>query len=156
MSLLTRRRLLATAAVVIAGGAGVGAGLLRPVRHRQPPPAPQALLDALDREHALTAAVDSMLAADATLHPLLDPIRADHVAHAAAFDSLLSGYRRAPNSSGPSSLTSPAPADRSALLAAERQASQSLTAASGTQLGEPAALLASVAACEAGHVELLR
>ena len=155
MSLLTRRHLLATAAVVIAGGAGVGAGLLRPVRERQPPGAPQSLLDARDREHALTATVDAMLAADATLHPLLDPIRADHVAHAAAFDSLLSGYNRRPSPSSPPPSAS-TPAGRPALLAAEHQASQALSAASGTQVGEPAALLASVAACEAGHVELLR
>jgi hypothetical protein len=155
MSLLTRRRLLATAAVVIAGGAGVSTGLLRPVRHRPPPRAPQALLDALDREHALTAAVDATLATDATLHTLLDPIRTDHVAHAAAFDSLLSGYSR-PHTPSPPPPRASSPSGRPALLVAERQASLALTVASSTQLGEPAALLASVAACEAGHVELLR
>jgi hypothetical protein len=182
MTVLTRRTLLAAAAVVLAGGGGsVAAALTRRTPSTMNPPTPvptvtprdQQLAEAVDRERMLIASIDAALVADPALHPQLDNIRADHVAHLDAITAAVgtaldrpspltnpshptaSGSSTSPGSAtSPGSPTSQAPTVAE-LRSAEQSANQAAATASAMLLGADAVLLASIAACEAGHSELL-
>ena len=154
MSAITRRRLLgAGAVVVVTAGAGVAIGALRPFGGKAGEPAPQLLVDAIARERTLIASIDLAVAADASLEALLKPIRADHTAHAGAVQDLVDQYRRPAHSVSTRAVSSPP--GKPALLAAELAAQIAAASSSTSVTGETAVLLASIAACEAGHVALL-
>lgn len=142
------------ALVLGAGGSGLAEVLRRTSRVTGRPQPPPALVAAVAAEEERIAAVDAALAAEPSLRAALQPIRANHLAHAQALRSLL------PRSSGPSvarSTTPPPPPapGRAALRSAESAASRAAAARALQLTGGAATLLASIAACEATHAELL-
>jgi hypothetical protein len=148
-------------AVVVGAGAGVGVEFWR---DRPKPAAPQqhapaALLAALDAEHELLAALDASLPAAGAAAPALRQLRADHVAHAralaAAVDEAGGAPVRAKASASPTASPAPAPRSVAELRQAESDASRRAAEHAGALSGRDAALLASIAACEASHAELL-
>lgn len=154
----TRRWVLAgLGGLVLGGGAGVGAGVLR-TRHRKPrllPPPPAALDDALAAERRLIAAIDASLPAHPDLRRALTEIRRNHAAHAAAVQNALRAYRPTPAGATSPSAGRPAALDRPALRAAETAAGRAAARRAAALDGADATLLASIAACEATHAELL-
>ncbi|SHG75768.1 hypothetical protein SAMN05443575_2709 [Jatrophihabitans endophyticus] len=152
----SRRWFLAGAGtVVLAGGGGVGAAFLRRESgtHAERPPAP--LRAAVAAERRLIADLDATTGGTASVRGVLVQARADHAAHLRALEAVVAGYG-APAAAATAS-RSPAGTPRSAaeLRAAEHRASQQAAARAGTLHGRSAALLASIAACEATHAELL-
>lgn len=150
----SRRWFLAGGLAVLAGGgAGVGAEYWR---HRPPAPLPRPpalLLEAAAAERALIADLDATTGGAPSVRRLLTAARADHAAHLSALEDLLTAYRT------PSPSPSPVPGTPRT-LAQLRSAEQQAATAAGTRAdassGARAALLASIAACEASHAELLR
>jgi hypothetical protein len=170
VTMMTRRQLLVTiGGVSVLGAAGAGAAVAAlsdlPSRamppptqsHAAPAPPPQ-LVAALAREQALIAGLDAVVAADPTIGVLM-AIRADHRAHADAIAAAITELTATSPSAGPT----PSPSTSATvatptvgqLRAAEQSAHQQLAIACGQLRGVNAVLLASIAACEAGHAELL-
>jgi hypothetical protein len=182
---ISRRRLLAsfglaTAGVLGVAGAGAAIAALSDLPERTKAGAPgsistaadpptesaagraevAALTIALVREQHLIATLTSAVAT-ASVDPraaLLPSLLADHRAHASAISALIATPQSAPGptASGASSAptgTSPPTVDE--LRAAEQAALTSAAAQSATVRSAAAVLLASIAACEAGHVELI-
>ena len=114
--------------------------------------APAELVAARDAELRLIAAIDASVARDPALRAHLAPIRADHVAHRDALDGALASY---PARSPAAAATRAGALDRPGLRAAERTAAAHAAQRAATLAGPNAALLASIAACEASHAELL-
>ena len=145
--------MLGAAAVVATGGVGAAVGVFvsegRATSEGASPPAP--LRQALERELALVADLDSALRNGAGPAAALRAVRADHAAHAAALRSTLAAY---PAPSPSTAIPSPTPT-LSRLRAAELAAARAAAAESAALTGADAALLASISACEATHGELL-
>jgi hypothetical protein len=182
---LSRRGLLGGALLIAATGAGITAGALRSEPRAgsgdrsapsptsstpTKPAAPAALSEAADRERRTLADIDAVFAADPAQKADLAWLRADHAAHADAFHAALARYASPTPATQPSSSTpavSSTPPTRTTLIDTERQTVTNLRAAAltggnsttaGSDPGlsaELVALFASVAACDAGHVELL-
>lgn len=157
-----RAVLIGGAAVVLAGGAGVAAGRLTGPGHptADPRPAPAALLAALRDEESLVTAAEAVLTADPASRRLVSQIRSDHRAHLAALRAALAPYdppvtRRGGTSPSPTPTPATPPKNRAGLRAREQQAAAAGARRSARLAGRDAALLASIAACEAGHGELL-
>jgi hypothetical protein len=158
----TSRRgfLLGSAAVFAASGTGALIGVLTTSqRHRAAGPAPPAdLVAAVAQEHALLATLDG-LPAGAVAPQIRRELRADHVAHLRALRGALADAvypspvppERSTSLARPSGATS-----RAKLRSTERAAAGSAARRAGRLRGSDAALLASIAACESGHAELLR
>jgi hypothetical protein len=154
MGLLTRRRLLGSAFVVAAGGAGLAVGATRP-RHRPVRTPPTLLLDAVDRERTLVALLDAAIPTAGTAAAVMTSIRADHDAHRSALQALVDQASSPRSTPSPAPLP-PSPPSRADLAAAETSAqTAAATASAAATSGALAALLASISACEAGHVVLL-
>ena len=142
-------------AVVVAAGAGTAAALLQPAPRDAgiSATAPAVLAAALAGEYSLIATIDAMGAPADLAH-----LRADHVEHR---DAVLAALRQAAGVPTPlgtpsgTSATGPKPT-LSDLSAAEQAASAAAARAAARLSGPDAALLASISACEASHVELLR
>jgi hypothetical protein len=148
-----RGLLLGGVAVVLAGGGGVAAGVLRPVAHERPTGRPPAdLVAALAAERALIASIDATTGGDAAVRTALRQIRADHVAHHSALQGAVAAYPRAAPEPSPRSAQA---LDVAGLRTAEQRASAQAATRAARLSGRPAALLASIAACEASHGELL-
>jgi hypothetical protein len=167
MSGISRRQLLTASGLVAAtalGAAGIGSAIgsligLPPRTRRSSPPialgptsraAPaKELISALARERQLLAG----LGAAASGQPsgaVLDAIASDHRAHIAALAAAIGAEPETPAVT-PSIAAIPS----AQLRAAEQAAHDSAAAESALLTGAEAVLLASIAACEAGHVELL-
>jgi hypothetical protein len=154
-----RRPVLIGGALVGLGAlAGVGAGVIRRSSSdgAAAPPRPDVLLAAVRAERdllvQLSAAAGTRSAPAAVLHQL----RADHLAHLAALTaavSIATGAAASTASSPPPS-SSPA-ADRAHLRAAENAAAAAAAQRALLLTGRDAVLLASIAACESSHAELL-
>jgi hypothetical protein len=149
---------LATGAVLAAAGGGAAAALAkhRPSETPTAPVSPSVLLDAVAAESRLIAAIDA--AHDATA---LSHLRADHVAHREALRGavqLALGAANVPATAPSTGSSSPASPRLSLtqLRALETAAASAAAAAAAQLTGANAALLASIAACEASHAELLR
>lgn len=101
----------------------------------------------------MIADLDATTGGAPSVRRLLTAARADHAAHLSALEDLLTAYRT------PSPSPSPVPGTPRT-LAQLRSAEQQAATAAGTRAdassGARAALLASIAACEASHAELLR
>lgn len=151
----TRRWFLAGgAAVVLAGGAGVLAEILHESSPARPAPPPAALVAAIEAERALLADLDATTGGAPHVRRLIAAVRADHLAH-------LSVLRRTLKATTPMRAPKPAPVRGRPRKLAELSAAESHAAAVAAQHaaaldGAAAALLASIAACEATHAELLR
>lgn len=143
------------AAVVLGAGAGVAAEFARNTHAPALPPiAPGVLAAAASAERALIADLDATTGGSPEVRRVITQVRADHVAHLAALTDLLARYRKQPGHS-----TAPAagaPRTLAQLNAAERAASTAAAAHAAATDAGLAALLASIAACEATHAELLR
>jgi hypothetical protein len=141
---------------VVAAGAGVAAEFVHDRRTTSPPPEPPAALAAAaDAERALIADLDATTGGAPVVRRVIVQTRADHAAHLAALTELLARYRQ------PSASASPAPPrgtprTLAQLRAAETGASAAAVRHASALHGAQAALLASIAACEATHAELLR
>ena len=84
--------------------------------------------------------------------------RADHVAHLRALDALVAGYgpaAKATPAASSSRVPAGTPRTRAQLRAAEQQAASAAARRADALSGARAALLASIAACEATHADLL-
>jgi hypothetical protein len=158
----TRRWFLVSGAAVLVGaGGGVAADLAQHRRRpRQRPVAPAELRAAVAAERALVADLDATTGGGAQVRALLTQLRADHAAHLSALTGLVATYGAAGASAGASaSAAPPAPGvarSVAQLRAAEQQASAAAADRAARLAGAHAALLASIAACEASHADLLR
>lgn len=151
----SRRWFLAGGAAVLLGS---GAGVLAEVLHESSPapavPAPDALVSAVDAERALVAIADAMKGNSHRSRALIAQIRADHADHLRALRRVLATYppqRRTPSSAHPAQ-----PRTLGELRDVENQAASDAARRASALDGAAAALLASIAACEATHSELLR
>jgi len=150
----TRRRVLGLAA---GAGLGVttlsGCGLLDD--GPEPTPAPDPLQPLLDEALALAAAYDRAALALPALAARLTPLAADHRAHAAELARVigvtLPSAPAAPASSGPAVTETLA-----GLRQAEQAGQRNAVAACGQAPAPRAALLGSIAASRATHIEALR
>lgn len=144
------------AAVVLAAGGGVGAGLVLG-RHdaAEAEPAPDALVAAVEAERALIADLDATTGGEPAVRQVIAQARADHAAHLRVLRALLADYRQPVATAS----SSPAPRGRPRtavdLRRSEQRASSIAARHAMTLDGPTAALLASIAACEATHAELL-
>jgi hypothetical protein len=148
---ISRRTLLGAAGLAVAGSTGLTVGWLGPRPPRGGPSAPAWLIDAARREHDLLAGLDTALSARPG-DTLLGALRADHAAHVQTFDAALGGY---PDSVAVASSGVTVQPTRAMLRDAEVAAARDFARAAGVHVGAVAAVLASVAACEWTHVELL-
>ena len=156
-----RAFLIAGGTAVVAGaGAGVGVELSRheprPRASAPPPPPPAELVNALAAERELIATLDASIPTAPQVRERLTHIRADHAAHERALAAAVrqvSGPSTAPTASG---TPAAAPIGAAELAGAERGAAQAAAARAARLTGRNAVLLASIAACEATHAELLR
>jgi hypothetical protein len=136
--------------VLASGGAGV-AGAVLPDRSPEPRPEPPGVLvAAAAAERALLADLTATTGGTAEVRVLLAQAAADHRAHLAALTGLLAAYR----SMAPAAARG-TPRTRAQLRSAERAASTAAARRAERLTGPTAALLASIAACEASHAELL-
>lgn len=151
----SRRWFLAGGAAVLLGG---GAGVLAEVLHEGSPtpasPAPAALVSAVDAERALIAALDAMPAGAHRSRAVVAQIRADHAAHLHALRRLLATYPQPAKTPGHPGFVQPRTLGQ--LRGVETHAARDAAQRAAALDGAAAALLASIAACEATHAELLR
>ena len=161
------RRGFIAAGVLAVAAAGGGVWLARSAEDdggsSAPPTVSRELRVAAVAERDLLATVDAALehAQGASAHrSALQTVRADHLAHLKAIEAAIADalYPASPSASpaGPSSASTAAGKVRIAEVRAAEQRAASAASARAAQLtGRAAALLASIAACEATHVELL-
>jgi hypothetical protein len=155
----SRRWFLAGGAAVLLGAsAGVLSDVLQDTANAPPPPAPGALLAAIAAERALIADLDATTGGTPPVRRIIVQARADHAAHLAALVRLRAGFRS--SSASPSPSPSPSvhgtPRTLAQLRTAEAQASTAAARHAAALDGGLATVLASIAACEASHAELLR
>jgi len=103
----------------------------------------------LARERQLIAGATAARATQPS-DPVLAALVTDHQAHLAAIEAAIGS-----SSPMPASTPTATPPTASQLTASEQSAHDAAAAGSATLSGAAAVLLASIAACEAGHVELL-
>jgi len=145
--------LFGASAVVAAAGGGVAAALLRsrPKEKVSYPASPQVLLAAVEAETRLIEAIDAAHDPAALVH-----LRDDHVAHR---EALLGAVQLATGTPTTQPSGSPPAQPRLSLTqlrSLEQAAATAAATAAASLTGAPAVLLASIAACEASHAELLR
>jgi hypothetical protein len=152
----TRRWFLAGGAAVVIGGAGGAiAELARSDEPTPPPEPPAALLAAAEAERRLIADLDATTGGSPDVRSVLGAARRNHAAHLAALTALLDAYRT-PSEVGSSAPSRGAPRTLAQLRAAEQRASHDAARHASALTGGQAALLASIAACEATHAALLQ
>jgi hypothetical protein len=143
---------------VVGAGGGIAAEVLR--RHlgaTPPPPPPAALAAAAQAERALIADLDATTGGSAGVRAVIVQARADHVAHLAALTAVLAPFRRPSGAASPGrSAAAGTPRTLAQLRAAEQRASATAARRAAALDAATATLLASIAACEATHAELLR
>lgn len=147
----SRRQVLAGAAVLL------GAACTEDRRTARPSPSTSAVdpdvalrSAAAAREQSLLSLYDALLAGTPALRAELAPYRADHAAHLAAL--------LPPGSPAPVPPVVPRTSPvrlRAAIVAGERRTAAAHATACGAASADLAAVLASLAACEASHAALL-
>ena len=187
MPILSRRTFIGAGVVLVAAGAGVVVEFVRHPPHEQSAQARRAsasasaskaaaarvraplLQDALTREHALLARLETTARTTPALRPFTDVLRADHEAHASAIAALMAAVEATPSAAtGPTTgPTTPSPNDSVSpgtstsrttadLLRWEKVSSVAIAAdAAAVTGGADAAVLASIFACEQTHVAWL-
>ena len=150
----TSRRWFLAGGVAVLLGAGAGAAVELSGRSSPAAPAaaPAALVAAVRAERALIADLDATTGGSGTVRSVIRQARADHAAHLAALRGVLAGYVHPRASAMPPGRARA----RAQLRAAETAAAQAAAQHATDLTGAAAALLASIAACEATHAELLR
>lgn len=150
----SRRWFLAGGAAVLVGaGAGVAVEVLGRTEPAEPAGPPAALIAAVHAERALIADLDATTGGSPRVRGLIKQARADHAAHLSALRGVLAGY---PGARTAARRPPGRPRTVVQLHAAERDAAQTAARHGAALSGAAAALLASIAACEASHAELLR
>ena len=148
-------------ALVVGGGAGTGIAFLRPVSKPKPTPPPRppahlgAALDAaIAAEQDLLADLTATTGGAKDVRLVIAQARADHTAHLRALRGVLASL---PEPAHHRRLVPPPgrPRTQAQLRTAEARAAHVAAARAGRLDGSLAALLASIAACEATHAELL-
>ncbi len=159
----TRRRVLGTAAGTALGAAGAtaigGCGLLDD--DPQPAPPPDPAQPVLDGARELAAAYDRAIAVQPALSGRLTPIAEAHRAHAGELARIIGGSATTtataaaptPSQTGPAG--DPAATVRE-LRTAEQKAQRVAATVCRTAAANRAALIGSIAAARAAHVEALR
>jgi hypothetical protein len=143
-------------AAVLGAGAGVAAEFVHDRHDVTPPPSPPpALKAAAEAERTLIADLDATTGGAPVVRRVIVQARADHAAHLAALSALLAAYRQPSPSVSPSAPPG-TPRTLAQLRAAETKAAAAAARHADALRGKQAALLASIAACEATHAELLR
>lgn len=158
-STYSRRRLLGTATALAAGATVVGGlggcGLL----DRDKPDPPDSLDPLLAATVALAARYDAAIANQPQLAERLTSLRDAHRAHAKALAQLIGRPASSLSPSPPATTTAPTPADAAAAVAELRKAERSgqEAAADACLAAHPdrTALLGSIAAARASHLEVL-
>jgi hypothetical protein len=158
---LTRRRALGLLGGAVAA-AGVSSGCTTGSETPEPDPVLDALVAVWTGEWQLIRRYDATLARHPSLAARLTSVRDDHAAHARAIGSLITA-RQSPGATpsavavaGKGAVPATAAAALAGLATAETKAAAAATSACMLAAGDTAALLASVAACEASHVVVLR
>ncbi|MFF5171146.1 hypothetical protein ACFY3U_00745 [Micromonospora sp. NPDC000089] len=149
--------MLRAGALLVAGGATVPLTGCDLFDGDKPPPAPDPLEPLAGESGALAARHRAAIAADPGLADRLTPIAEAHAAHAAEL-------RRVIGRPEPSGSTTPAgtppPAGRDAILAdlrgAEQRGRDAAARACAAAPGDRAALVGSIAAARASHLEVLK
>ncbi|GAA1681620.1 hypothetical protein GCM10009765_33470 [Fodinicola feengrottensis] len=160
--------LTAVASLTVAGGTGLVAGCTgEPAAPAAPDPVTTALTSLLKAEQALLAGYDSAIGGHSSLADQLAGVRADHAAHVKALAALLA--RRdpdpdpSPSPSGQHGSVTPdgslaggsSSSARQTLAGLEKQQTTAAVAGCLIAADAEAALLASLAAAEASHLEVL-
>lgn len=143
---------------MVGGGGGVLAELLHHHPSAQPTLPPADVVAALESERTLIADLDATTGGSGKVRQVIKQARADHAAHLRALRELVATYDAAPaTKSAPGSSTSApgTPRTRAQLRLAEQRAATTAAQRAAAVDGPNAALLASIAACEATHAELL-
>jgi hypothetical protein len=156
----TRRRVLGLAAAGVGGAALAGCEMFdEAASPRSAPPAPDALQPLLTEAVALAGQYDRAVAAQPGLATRLSALAADHRAHATALARLIGqavpAAGTAPMAEAGATTTT-ALGTLAQLRTAERTAQRTAVAACTTAPAGRAALVGSIAACRATHVEALR
>ncbi|MGC5329473.1 hypothetical protein [Micromonospora sp. DT62] len=149
--------MLRAGALLALGGAAApltGCGLLD--RDDDPAPGPDPLTPLLDESLRLAAGHRDAAAAYPALAGLLTPIAEAHRAHAAELARLIGVPLPSASAAGSPAAPGDQTAARAALREDERAAREAATRACAAAPAERAALLASIAAARATHVEALR
>ncbi|MFV2100332.1 hypothetical protein [Micromonospora sp. LOL_024] len=156
---LSRRAALRAGAVLAFGGAAVplaGCGLLD---RDEPPPRPDPLAPLIDEALQLATGLRAAATAHPDLTDRLVPLAESHESHATELTRLVGATAATPSGSAVASSAAPS-ADPSATLTALRQAERAgrdaAARACAAAPAERAALLGSVAAARATHLEALR
>ena len=132
----------------------MAAGVVRPLHpQHKGKPAPADLVDALASERVLISRLESKIGQDPALRAAFAGVHADHVAHATALEAALRKYQPA---RGPAIPVAPRSPTRQQQRAAELANSAAAATRAARLTGTDATLLASIAACEASHAEVLR
>jgi hypothetical protein len=153
----SRRKVLRTGALLALGGATAsvaGCGLLD---REDPPPAPDPLQPLVDGALALAARYRAAIGVDPALTERLTPIAEAHHAHAAELAAAIGVALPSPSPSAPGE---PPTGDATAVLAELRTAEERGRVEAATFCAQApadrAALVGSIAAARATHVEVLR
>ncbi|GIJ77075.1 hypothetical protein Xph01_15070 [Micromonospora phaseoli] len=156
---LSRRAVLRAGALLALGGAAVPLTSCGLLDRDEQPPQPDALTPLIDEALRLAAGLRAAATAHPELTDRLVPLAESHEAHAAELTRVVGGPTATPSGSAVSPSSAPS-ADRSATLTALRQSERAgrdaATRACATAPAERAALLGSVAAARATHLEALR
>jgi hypothetical protein len=145
-----RRRVLgATVIGAVAVTAPSGCGLFD--SGPDPISEPDPLQPILDEALALAGAYDRLAAARPELSARIVPLAEDHRAHAAELSRLIGSAAPSGQASAP-----PAAGSLSEMRKAESAAMKTANASARTAPADRAALVGSIAACRATHVEALR
>jgi hypothetical protein len=154
--------LAAGGALVLGAGAGIGVAVLRPADRRRPPRPerpPADLIAALNAavlaERALLADLAATTGGSAAVRQVIVQARADHTAHLQALRGVQRSLPR-PERHPPQHRLRGTPRTKAQLRSAETRAAHAAAKQAATLDGATSALLASIAACEATHAELLR
>ena len=156
-----RTFLVVSGGLVVAGAAGgVALGLASGPSSSSGPLVAHVsaeLTAAAAAERSLIATVDAALpSARGSRRAALRLVRSDHVAHLRAIEGAIAdAVYPAVRSASASASSSPPVAVHGPVATAERAASRVAAARAGRLTGAPAVLLASIAAAEASHAELL-
>jgi len=152
--LASRRQVLVGAVVALTSACDLRDERGGPTAEPTPTPTDRLLAAAAARERALLAAYDDVLARHPDLAARLSPYREDHAAHLQAVEpgAVVSA------TVAPSAARTPRPTQvalRRRLRVLEQEAADTYARAAVGAPAEHAALLASLAACEASHADLL-